>query len=56
MLEKADLSKSLSKKDYKTQLPQLQQRLYDVQKTCRGRGTAQGLGLELMCDLLNVRR
>jgi len=34
MLEKADLSKSISKKDYKVQLAQLQQRLYDVQKTC----------------------
>ncbi len=34
MLEKVDLTKKLSKKEYKKRLPQLQQRLYDVQKTC----------------------
>ena len=34
MLEKVDLSKKLSKKAYKERFPQLQQRLYDVQKTC----------------------
>jgi polyphosphate kinase 2 (PPK2 family) len=34
MLEKIDLSKELDKKEYKARLPQLQQRLYDVQKTC----------------------
>ncbi len=34
MLEKIDLSKRLDKHEYKTRLPQLQQRLYDVQKTC----------------------
>jgi polyphosphate kinase 2 (PPK2 family) len=34
MLEKVDLSKKLSKSEYKTLFPQLRQRLYDVQKTC----------------------
>jgi polyphosphate kinase 2 (PPK2 family) len=34
MLEKVDLSKKLSKEEYKALFPQLQQRLYDVQKTC----------------------
>ncbi|NIS80704.1 MAG: hypothetical protein GTO14_10955 [Anaerolineales bacterium] len=31
MLEKIDLTKKLSKKEYKTQLPKLQRRLYDLQ-------------------------
>jgi len=34
MLEKVDLSKKLSKEEYKQLFPRLRQRLYDVQKTC----------------------
>lgn len=34
MLEKVDLSRKLSKEEYQTRFPPLQQRLYDVQKTC----------------------
>ena len=34
MLEKVDLTKRLKKKDYKKQMPRLQNRLYDMQKTC----------------------
>lgn len=34
MLEKVDLSKRLSKQEYKSLFSQLRQRLYDVQKTC----------------------
>jgi len=34
MLEKIDLDKKLSKKDYKTRMPHLRGRLYDLQKAC----------------------
>jgi polyphosphate kinase 2 (PPK2 family) len=34
MLEEIDLSQTFDKQQYKTRLPQLQQRLYDVQKAC----------------------
>jgi polyphosphate kinase 2 (PPK2 family) len=34
MLEKVDLSKRLTKKEYKAQLPHLRNRLYDLQKAC----------------------
>jgi AMP-polyphosphate phosphotransferase len=34
MLEKIDLSKKLSQKEYKAQLPQLRNQLYDLQKAC----------------------
>jgi polyphosphate kinase 2 (PPK2 family) len=34
MLEKVDLSKRLTKKEYKAQLPRLRNRLYDLQKAC----------------------
>ena len=34
MLEKVDLAKKLSKKEYKARLPYLRRRLYDLQKTC----------------------
>jgi polyphosphate kinase 2 (PPK2 family) len=34
MLEKIDLTRKLSKEEYKAQLPQLQRRLYDLEKSC----------------------
>jgi polyphosphate kinase 2 (PPK2 family) len=34
MLEKIDLTRKLSKKEYKAQLPRLQRRLYDLEKAC----------------------
>jgi polyphosphate kinase 2 (PPK2 family) len=34
MLEKVDLTKSLSKQEYKAHLPYLRNRLYDLQKAC----------------------
>ena len=34
MLEKVDLSKKLSKKEYKAHLPHLRERLYDLEKAC----------------------
>ena len=34
MLEKIDLKLKLSKEDYKTRLPALRNRLYDLQKAC----------------------
>ncbi|MBN1259891.1 MAG: UDP-galactose-lipid carrier transferase [Anaerolineae bacterium] len=34
MLEKVDLAKKLPKKQYKTLIPQLRRRLYDLQKAC----------------------
>ncbi len=34
MLEKIDLTKKLSKKEYKAQMPLLRNRLYDLQKAC----------------------
>ncbi|HET89532.1 MAG TPA: UDP-galactose-lipid carrier transferase [Chloroflexi bacterium] len=34
MLEKVDLTKKLSKSDYKVRMPQLRRRLYDLQKAC----------------------
>lgn len=34
MLEKIDLTRSLSKQEYKTLLPRLQRRLYDLEKAC----------------------
>jgi polyphosphate kinase 2 (PPK2 family) len=34
MLEKVDLTKKLSKANYKARMPQLRQRLYDLQKAC----------------------
>ena len=34
MLEKVDLSKKLSKKEYKARLPYLRDRLYDLEKAC----------------------
>ena len=34
MLEKIDLTKSLSKKDYKSKMPKLRNYLYDLQKAC----------------------
>jgi len=34
MLEKIDLSRKLSKEEYKAQLPRLQRRLYDLEKAC----------------------
>ncbi len=34
MLEKVDLGKKLSKKEYKARMPYLQNRLYDLQKAC----------------------
>ncbi len=34
MLEKVDLTKKLSKSDYKARMPQLRRRLYDLQKAC----------------------
>jgi len=34
MLEKVDLTKSLSKQEYKARLPYLRNRLYDLQKAC----------------------
>ena len=34
MLEKIDLSRKLSKAEYKTLIPYLQRRLYDLEKTC----------------------
>jgi polyphosphate kinase 2 (PPK2 family) len=38
MLEKIDLTKKLSKQDYKTLLPYLRDRLYDLQKACWSAG------------------
>ncbi|MBN1953842.1 MAG: hypothetical protein JW900_02220 [Anaerolineae bacterium] len=34
MLEKIDLTKKLSKKEFQARMPQLRQRLYDLQKAC----------------------
>ncbi len=34
MLEKIDLTRKLSKEEYKAQLPRLQRRLYDLEKSC----------------------
>ena len=34
MLEKVDLTRKLSKQEYKARLPYLRNRLYDLQKTC----------------------
>ena len=34
MLEKVDLTKSLSKQEYKKRVPELRERLYDLQKAC----------------------
>jgi polyphosphate kinase 2 (PPK2 family) len=38
MLEKTDLTKKLSKRDYKARLPYLRDRLYDLQKVCWSAG------------------
>ncbi len=38
MLEKVDLKVSLNKDVYKTRLPYLRSRLYDLQKNCWGEG------------------
>lgn len=38
MLEKIDLTRKLSKRDYKARLPYLRQRLYDLQKACWSAG------------------
>ncbi len=34
MLEKIDLNRKLSKKDYNDRLPRLQRQLYDLEKAC----------------------
>jgi polyphosphate kinase 2 (PPK2 family) len=34
VLEKIDLSRKLSKKEYKTWIPRFQHRLYDLEKAC----------------------
>jgi polyphosphate kinase 2 (PPK2 family) len=38
VLEKIDLTRKLSKREYKTRLPYLRDRLYDLQKTCWSAG------------------